>query len=109
MTTYNFSALKGDTYDGATFTLVVNGSAVNLTGAVIKAQFKKDKVGLSVKTISDGSGITIVDAQNGVFKIDPFIPNMPAGNYYYDIQITIAGVTKTRVSGIMTIEQDVTT
>lgn len=108
MTTYNFSVLKGDTYDGATFTLVINGTAVNLTAAAIKAQFKKKKVGPSAKTIIVGDGITIVNAANGVFKIDAFIATMEAGDYHYDIQITIAGVIKTRVSGIMTVEQDVT-
>ena len=34
---YNISAIQGDTWPGATFTITVNGAAINLSGGVVGA------------------------------------------------------------------------
>lgn len=105
MTTYNFTARRGDTYNGATFTVTVNAVPLDLTGAAIKAQF-----GLGAALIlSVGAGITITDAAGGAFRFDSCIIDLPPGAYPYDIQITLAsGAVKTYVSGVLIVTPDIT-
>ena len=110
MQTYKIpNQLHGDTFDGAQFEVKINNVAKNLTSTAIKIDFKKKKkTGELVKTISVGSGITKVDAANGIFKIDPFVADMPIGIYYYDIQFTDGAVIKTYIEGTWEITQDTT-
>lgn len=109
MQNFNMSAVRGDTFDGVEFTLSKNGSPIDLTGAAIKADFKLgSKVGTPSITLTSGAGITIVNAAEGVFKIDPFLVAIKAGKYYSDIQITIGEVVKTYLTIEFTVEQDVT-
>lgn len=102
---------KGDTYQANQFTITLNGVVLDLTGSSIKIQFRKEKkTGAAVKTITDGSGITITNPTGGVFVIDKFdmifVPNL----YYYDIQITdSSGDIFTYVFGTLNVVQDVTT
>ena len=107
---YNLpEAYKGDTYEAVQFTILENSAALDLTGSTIKIVFKKNKKqGTTVKTITNGSGITITDATGGVFSIDSFNLNWDEGNYYYDIQITnSSGVITTYIAGNINVIQDV--
>jgi hypothetical protein len=108
--TYNLKTqVKGDTYPGVTITLTKNGSPIDLTGALIAIEFRESsRTGTVSKTLGIGTGITITDAINGVFTIDPFQVNINAGRHYYDCQVTIAGVVKTYFEGILPVNQDVT-
>lgn len=108
--TYIFpKQVKGDTFKGLTVTITKNSAPVDLTGAAIAIQFKTgSKVGYVSKSLSVGNGITITDAANGVFKIEPFQTNMGVGRNFYDTQITIGGVVTTYFGGYMEILQDVT-
>jgi high-affinity nickel permease len=103
---------KGDTFGGVQFTLTNTtvSSPIDLTGSTIECKFRKTSpTGILVKTISDGSGITIVDAVNGIFKIDAFDVDFSANIYYYDIQITDAtNIIITYVRGTLTVTQDIT-
>jgi hypothetical protein len=102
---------KGDTYDGVQFTLLGTGSVpIDLTGAAIKSQFRHlSKTGRIVKEVTDGAGITVSDAVNGIFQIDSFIIDWAAATYYYDIEITfLSGVVRTYIQGTLTTTQDVT-
>ena len=103
---------KGDTYDGIQFTLLdtEDNSPIILTGASIRSQFRfGSKTGGIQKEITDGNGITIDDAVNGVFSIDSFIIDWAADFYYYDIQITFPnGVVRTYIQGNINVIQDVT-
>jgi len=109
--TYNFPDIKfGDTHDGTSFTVLVNAVALNLTAASIKAQFRANSsTGALLKTMVDGVDITITDAVNGVFQIDPFDVDIPPGVAVYDIELTLGdGRKKTYIGGTWCILQDVT-
>jgi len=108
---YNLpDAYKGDTYEQIQFTILVDTVALDLTGSAIKIQFRKDeKNGDLVKTISDGSGITVTDATGGVFVIDNFLMSFLEGTYYYDIEITTSlSIITTYVQGVLTVVEDIT-
>lgn len=106
MTTYDFAVRRGDTYNGATFTVAVNSAPLDLTGAAIKAQFGH----APSLVLSIGAGIAVTNAAGGAFRFDSRIIDLPAGTYPYDIQITLAsGVVRTYISGVMTVAADITT
>ena len=108
---YTFPAqYRGDTHDGTTFTVNVNGSPYDLTNVTITAKFRKDsKTGPELLSVTNGAGITVSNAAGGIFDLDPFIVDFPPGTHYYDIQFVQAdGVVKTYIKGTMTVEQDVT-
>jgi len=149
MTEYNFSVKKGDTFNGVSFTIIVNtlfyvnlvvfpvtgatnriyvandtgtkyiwsGSAytvttnsiyLDLTNASLLCQFKPDAYSAAALTLTNLSGLTITNAVNGQFQINPQIINIPWRTYQYDVQITLAGgVVKTYVSGTMTVTEDI--
>ena len=109
--TYNIpSIIKGDTFKDLQFTLSINDVAEDLTNYSIACKFRKSsKTGLVAKAVDTTSGITLVDAVNGVFKIDAFTCDFVAGTYYYDIEFTDgSGVINTYIQGQMKVEQDVT-
>ena len=112
-TTYNFpDHIKGDTYDGTQFTIQVNGSALDLTGASIKMSMKLDKTQTTadLELTTDNGGIVISNPPtSGVFIVGNQIINPEVGNYYYDIQITLSDLrVKTYISGRWKIKQDIT-
>ena len=107
-----FTHIKGDTFDEVAFQLKINDAAVNLTGATIKMQLRKNytdtSAALSLTSVSS-AGITITDAETGQFKINSQIIDIEVYNYVYDIQITLAsGVVKTYVQGGFNITNEVT-
>jgi len=113
MKIYNFhDHLKGDTFEGTTFTILVNGIPLSLTNSFIKMSLKTNKSTLkSDFDLSTTNGrLLIIDAINGKFQIVPQIIDIPAALYYYDIQIILSnGKVKTYIEGQWKIEQDITT
>ena len=110
---YNFpNHTKGDTFKGTSFTILVNTVALNITGATIEMQLKLEKKAgaTAVKTFTTAdSSIIITDGPAGKFQIASQIINIPAKQYYYDIEITLlSGVKETYISGKWQILQDVT-
>jgi hypothetical protein len=108
---YNFpDHVKGDTFNGITFTVTLNSIALPLTGATIKMQLRKlitDPVALELSTINNK--IQITNAPGGVFAIMPQIIDIATQNYIYDIEITLQdGTIKTYISGKWKIISDVT-
>ena len=103
---------KGDTFDGIRYTILNSSDnlPIDLTAATIKSQFRKSaKKGTVIKEVTDGVGITISDAVNGIFEIDSFIIDWEVSTYYYDIEITFSnGVVKTYIEGTLTVIQDIT-
>ncbi len=100
---------RGDDWDGLQFNVKVNGSPLDLTGAIIAADFKfKSKTGQLKKRMVVGTGITITNAIGGTFKMDAFKVDLPVGIYYFDVEINLLGNTKTRIEGTWEITQDVT-
>jgi hypothetical protein len=109
MTTYDFEVVNNDTYNGATFTITVNGVLLNLTGATIELQCRKKGSNELVWGIDTDDGITITDAENGEFEIDEQVISATPGTYPYDVQITLSsGSVKTYVGGEITFVQDYT-
>lgn len=110
--TYDFPThIKGDTYKGTSFTILVNELPLNLTSASIKMSLKTEKSSMvSILDLSTANNkISITSALEGKFQIVPQIININAGLYYYDIQIILpTGIVKTYVEGQWTILQDVT-
>lgn len=103
---------KGDTFNGVEFTLMNSESntPVDLTGSLIKIQFRKDNPkGIKVKELNIGTGITVTDPPNGVFKIDAFLLDWDVATYYYDAQVTsVEDVVRTYIKGTLTTIQDTT-
>jgi len=108
----NFSHIKGDTFDEVAFSIKINNIALDLTGATIKMQLKKNSnspASLSLTSVSS-AGITITSPSAGLFKINEQIIDIEVFNYAYDIQLTLAsGVVKTYVSGTFNITKEITT
>lgn len=107
----NFSHIQGDTFEAVNFQIIKNAVALNLTGAIIKMQLKKECGGvpiLSLTTVAS-AGLTINNASIGLFRINTQIINIPEYNYLYDIEITFAdGTVKTYVEGNFVIKCDIT-
>jgi cytoplasmic iron level regulating protein YaaA (DUF328/UPF0246 family) len=103
---------KGDTFNGLQFTVLntVGLTAIDLTDVVIKSEFKlNNKRGQTVQTFIIDTGLTVTDALNGVFQIDPFILDWGISTYYYDIEFTFPnGRIITYIDGTIKIIQDVT-
>ena len=109
----NFTHIKGDTFDEVAFSIKINNVVLDLTGAVLKMQLKKNSTdvvpSLSLTSVAS-AGITITNATGGLFKINQQIINIEVFNYVYDIQLTLAsGVVKTYVSGTFSITPEITT
>ncbi len=107
----NFSHIKGDTFEAVNFAVVKNTVALNLTGAVIKMQLKKECGGVAILSFTSvaSAGLTITNAAGGLFKINKQIINIPEYNYLYDIEITFAdGTVKTWVEGNFVVKCDIT-
>lgn len=108
---YNFTHIKGDTFDEMPFAILKNAVAVNLTGAIIKMQLRSECGGLIALNLTSvaNAGITITNAVGGLFKINKQIINIASGNYAYDLEILFSdGTVKTWLSGEFLIECDIT-
>jgi hypothetical protein len=110
----DFSHIKGDTFDEVNFEVKINNVALNLTGAVIKMQLRKNAYdhvttpALSLTSVAS-AGITITQPTLGRFKINSQIIDIEVFNYSYDIQITLSsGVVKTYINGFFDVIIDVT-
>lgn len=109
----DFRHLKGDTFDEVNFEVKINNVAVDLTGAVLKMQLRKDAYDhttaptLSLTSVAN-AGITITQPTLGKFKINQQIIDIEVFNYFYDIQLTFSnGVVKTYVNGFFDVLIDV--
>jgi hypothetical protein len=91
------------------FALTDANGPLNLTSAdvfaVIKAsQHVEDDAASGVYTLTEGSGVTIVDAAAGTVRID--IPDAVSASpsiWFYKIRATISGDTRTAITGWLSI------
>lgn len=105
MGTLNLTAKRGDTFLEVPFQIVINSVPLNLTGAVIRMQVRKD----AGTPIVFEPTITVINALNGSFKIDEQIFNVPACIYKYDIEIEqTTGEVNSWIYGIFEITNDIT-
>jgi hypothetical protein len=97
---YNISAIQDDTWNGATFTMTLNGAALTLTGSTITMKIARKNDGVVIKTLDNAANGGIVITAANVFSVSPFAPDFPVGKYDYDIQIAFADLTvKTYIKG----------
>ena len=90
--TYNFKEkLYNSYFDGLQLTVTKTIDDVttpyDLTGATITIDFKVVKSGVSAQTLTIGSGITVTDAENGIFTIDAGNITLEPNCYYYDLKV----------------------
>jgi hypothetical protein len=107
----NFSHIQGDTFEAVNFAVIKNAVVLNLTGAVIKMQLKKECGGVAILSFTSvaSAGLTITNAAGGLFRINKQIINISEYNYVYDIEITFAdGTVKTWVEGNFVVKCDIT-
>ena len=110
---YNFpDHVKNDTYSGNIFTLKnqLSNEPLDLTGVVIKFQFKLTYDGAVAIEFSTTNGLIIVSTPlSGEFIIDASVITADAARYIYDAQFTyLDGTVKTYFKGTWNILQDVT-
>ena len=93
--TFNFRPHKsGDSVLEKTFTFTEHSDSP-LASVILQTRYKDCKL-----TSVDG-GITIVSAEDWIFKIDEQIINWPVRDYFYEIvTISSAGVVRTYINGI---------
>ena len=111
---YDFKPhIAGDTFNGITITMTLTSSGstapIDLTGMAIKIVFRKHGQTTVISTLEIDSGITIDDAENGVFSIDPFTVFATPYTYEYDMQFTYSGGdVKTYMKGFFEAKPQVT-
>lgn len=109
---YNFPPqYRGDTFDAVVMNIKDRATqiGIDISGATIKCQFREPFNGKIIQELTDGNGVTILDAVNGQIMIDEFEITWNAGVYNYDIQVTFnTGTIKTYVKGTVSVEGDTT-
>jgi hypothetical protein len=107
----NLQAQRNATFNEVPFEILIDNVPLDLTGAVIRMQVKKDACSSPVFTLTSvaSDGITITDAVNGQFKINEQIITIPTCNYEYDIKITLASnEVKYYVGGLFQVVKTIT-
>ena len=100
-----------DTWDGLTdVSFSSEGSAFASSLALVRMFFRDENNVVGLELSSANSTITITDANNWEFTINPVSPMLLAiGNWYWSIETTDdQNVIKTRVFGTIEILQDAT-
>jgi hypothetical protein len=101
----SLSARKGDTYKGAVYSISLSGTPLDLTGASIKYQLKRNACEDPAFEFTD---ITISNPLSGEFIVEPVIIDITARQYLYDIEITTAdSMVRSVVEGTFHIIQDI--
>ena len=110
--TLNFSHINGDTFDEVPIRIKIDGVNADFTDAIIRMQLRKKacdlKAALSLTSVAN-AGLTIIDAIEGLFKINQQIIDIDIYNYVYDIEIEFQdGTVKTYIRGNFNILSEVT-
>jgi len=111
---------RGDTYNGLQLIFEyeqVDGVVqdppvpIDLTDCTIKSKFRYgSSCGGTFKEFTNGSGIEITDAVNGIVTIlENTVINWNTGEWHFDVEITFpTGVVKTYLTGVLEICNDIT-
>lgn len=100
---FNFEPiLRTTTFLPYQLTIIDSGAPLNLTNATICMQMKRQANSAVVFEFP----ITIIDALNGVIRIEEFDANFPAYIYQYDLKITTNGQTFPYMKGTFTVVQN---
>ena len=106
--TVTVNLLEGDDAS-KTFQITSAGSPLNLTGvtvtALVKASTSVEDDAAGVYNLTEGDGITIVDAATGKVRLtypDAIVASPSA--WYYKIKVTSSGDTQTAIHGWVTVQ-----
>lgn len=105
MKTVNWTHKRATTFDKQIVTLAEgSGDPIDLTGATILIQLRKQPKGLVAYEIQT----TITDATGGEFELDEQFIDIPACNYLYDVLIEFAngvyaGQSQRWINGIFSV------
>jgi hypothetical protein len=113
MVTYNIEPqISGDTWYGiASITFQRNGSAMDLTDALLEMQVRASLDSPVVLDLSTKNGSILINQplSSGVVSIPAQIIDIPIGNYIYDLKLTLpTGEVKTYLNGSWSILSHVT-
>jgi hypothetical protein len=111
--TYNMpSASQGDTWEGFSVTVQINGTPPTSPLARVDIHFRKRPGAAelaSALSTDDADEIEITHAEDWEFHVKEQILPLAAGTWYHDIQTTAEdGTVKTYLAGTIKIRQDVT-
>ena len=105
MQSLDFVTKRGVTFDQVTFEISINSVPLDLTGATISMQIRKDFGAPVVYT----PALSILDAVNGVLAIDEQIIDIAACVYKWDLRIQLAsGKVHNWTGGNFTVKDVVT-
>lgn len=102
--TVNVTVIEDDDV-ARTFQITSGGTALNISSvtvfAVIKPSERVEDNAASAHTLTDGDGLTIVDAATGKVRLDyPAEVTASPGWWFYKIRVTSsAGQTETAITG----------
>lgn len=107
-TAVNVSLIEDDDEDPL-FELTSGGEPMNLSTsdvtAVIKPSEHSDDDSDDAHQLTEGDGLTIVDASAGLVRLTiPEAVNASPVSWFYKIRVTISGSTKTAIFGWMTVQ-----
>ena len=108
---YNLPAcVSGDTFPGFRITSIkINGSAPTTALDSVRIDFRTTPAApVSSLRLDSTDGVTINNNATWDFTVDPFTVDLPAGEYYYDIETTTGTTIRTYLKGHWTIAQDTT-
>ena len=111
MLTYNIPKhRRGDTWDGInSIGIKVNNTPVNLSGAIVKMDFREDFDSPVVLTFSTETSTILIQPSLTSVNIPHRLINIPVGMYKYDLQVEFpTGIVKTYMNGVWEIFYDVT-
>lgn len=109
--TYNFpDHIKGDTFSGVQFEVLVNAVALDLTDADITMQIRENYSSANkIEYSTANAKLEITDAVAGKFTFKEQIVDVAPKKYVYDIQILLPnGKKHTYIKGVWVITCDVT-
>ena len=97
----NLIAQNRTTFNAVPFQILVDAEPLNLTGAIIEMDVKKDACSTPILAFTSvaSAGITITDAVDGWFSINEQYIDVKPCNYQYDIKITLADESVKRYVG----------
>lgn len=94
--TLNLSAYKGTTWNGFQMSITRNGTPLDLTGAELLMQLRKEAASSTVAlefSNEEGAEYSIQTNSVSSFSVDPAIIDISACNYDYDFRITLSDST----------------
>lgn len=102
--------MSGDTWRGLTLALSLNAAPMNLTGAAVKMQMRKNPSSATADyawSTANGT-IEITNAAGGLLTVHKRVIS-GNGPLYFDLQVTDSnGDVRTMVRGTLPVTQDVT-